>query len=256
MTEPKRVSAAISSVLARRRRLSPLADEIGARIVSGELGEGQSLSERMFPPARAVSRTSFREAAKVLEGKGLVRARQNTGTLVAPRGNWHLLDPDVLAWRIAAGNIDSFIQDFFDFRASIEPLAAESAARRCDAGAIAVIRDALETMRALEETEPFGDRYVAADVQFHSGIFRAASNEFLVAVGHMLEVPLMLSFTLHSSLNVGPPNRLELHREVLDAIGDGDPAGARTASLALLHDVAHHAHDIVVDAIASEDPPA
>jgi DNA-binding FadR family transcriptional regulator len=251
MIDPQQVSAAIRNILAQRRRLSPLADEIGARIVSGELKEGEALSERMFAAARGVSRTSFREAIKMLEGKGLVRARQNTGTLVLPRAAWHLLDPDVLAWRIAVGNIDSFIQDFFVFRASIEPLAAESAARRQDRQAIAAIRAALDDMRRLESSDPFGERYVAADVTFHSGIFRAAANEFLVAMGNILEVPLTLSFTLHSSLKLGPQNRLDLHETVLAEIARGNPAKAKAASLALLHDVAHHAHDIVVEAISA-----
>jgi DNA-binding FadR family transcriptional regulator len=254
MIGPQQVRAAIRNILAQRRRLSPLADEIGARIVSGELEEGEALSERMFAVARGVSRTSFREAIKMLEGKGLVRARQNTGTLVSPRANWHLLDPDVLAWRIAVGNIDSFIQDFIVFRASIEPLAAESAARRQDRQAIAAIRTALEDMRRLESSDPFGERYVAADVTFHSGIFRAAANEFLVAMGNILEVPLTLSFTLHSSLKLGPQNRLDLHEKVLTEIARGNPAKAKAASLALLQDVAHHAHDIVVEAISAPVP--
>lgn len=244
---PQIVTAAIRNVLASRRRLSPLADEIGSRIVAGEIAEGEGLSERMFGASRAVSRTSFREAIKVLEGKGLVRSRQNTGTLVAPRDSWHLLDPDLLAWRIASGDLDSFIQDFFAFRQSIEPLAAESAARRQDAAAIGRIREALARMRELEIDDPFGARYVAADVMFHQGIFQASANEFLIAMGHILEVPLTLSFTLHSSLKVGPDNRLDLHDTVLAAITAGKPAAAKAASVALLHDVAHHVHSIVAD---------
>src|SRR3546814_2226753 len=67
------VQSAIRNVLASRRRLSPVTDEIGSMIVLGELKEGEALSERMFGIARNISRTSFREAIKVLEGKGLVR---------------------------------------------------------------------------------------------------------------------------------------------------------------------------------------
>lgn len=239
------VSAAIRDILANRRRLSPLADEIGSRIVAGDLKEGAPLSERMFSASRAVSRTSFREAIKVLEGKGLVRARQNTGTVVAPRGNWQMLDPELLAWRIACGGIDGFIYDFFLFRRSVEPPAAESAARRGDLAMIAEIRAAFDRMKTLETDDPFGPRYVAADVQFHQAIFRASANEFLMAMGNILEVPLLLSFTLHSNLKVGPTNRLALHEIVVKEIEGGNGPGAYTASLALLSDVSHDVHRII-----------
>lgn len=239
------VSATIRDILANRRRLSPLADEIGSRIVAGDLKEGALLSERMFSASRAVSRTSFREAIKVLEGKGLVRARQNTGTVVAPRGNWQMLDPELLAWRIARGGIDGFVYDFFLFRRTVEPPAAESAARRQDRSAIADIREAFDRMKALETSDPFGSDYVAADVLFHQAIFRASANEFLMAMGNILEVPLLLSFTLHSNLKVGPTNRLMLHETVLTEIEEGNGPGAYTASLALLSDVAHDVHRIV-----------
>lgn len=243
------MARAIRSAFASRHHLSPLADEMGGRIVAGEFSVGDVLSEKMFGAARNVSRTSFREAVKVLAGKGMVTARQRTGTLVAPRTSWNLLDPDLMAWRLASGDIDRFIQDFFVFREGIEPLAAESAAQRRDPAAIEVIQEALDEMRAEEGRDPFGQSFVAADVHFHKAIFQASNNEFLIAMGNMLEMPLTLSFSLHSSLHVGPANRLALHEAVLSAIRAGNAAGARLASLDLLKGVAHHVHDIVTDQV-------
>jgi DNA-binding FadR family transcriptional regulator len=240
------MASAIQSALATRHHLSPLADEIGARIVAGEFQVGDVLSERMFG-SRNVSRTSFREAVKVLAGKGMVRARPNTGTLVAPRSSWNLLDPDLMAWRLASGDIDRFIQDFFVFRQSIEPLAAESAAENQDAEAIGWIQAALEEMRREEMRDPFGRSFVAADVNFHKAIFQASNNEFLIAMGNILEMPLTLSFSLHSSLHVGPANRLDMHEDVLKEIAAGHAEAARTASMRLLQGVAHHVHDVVTD---------
>ncbi|TIV43970.1 MAG: FadR family transcriptional regulator, partial [Mesorhizobium sp.] len=48
-----------------------------------------------------VSRTSVREAVKVLSAKGLVEARRRAGVRVLPRDNWRLLDPVVLGWHPA-----------------------------------------------------------------------------------------------------------------------------------------------------------
>lgn len=233
----ERVTQAIRAVLATRRRLSPLAHEFGLMIVSGQLKQGDALSEKIFGTGRGISRTSFREAMKVLEGKGLVVSRQNTGTQVAPRSNWHLLDPELLSWRIASGSIGSFVSDFFEFRRTVEPSAAEMAAQHPGHAAIAEARAAFEQMRQLEPIDPFGERYVEADMRFHQSLFAASENEFLVAIGHILEVPMMLSFTLTSSLHVGPANRLALHEAVLIQVERGNPLRARAAMLALLSDV-------------------
>jgi len=45
-----------------------------------------------------VSRTSVREAVKVLSAKGLVEARRRVGVRVLSRDDWRLLDPVVLSW--------------------------------------------------------------------------------------------------------------------------------------------------------------
>ena len=38
----------------------------------------------------------MREGLKLLEERGLIRVEQGRGTIVQPRENWNLLDPDVL----------------------------------------------------------------------------------------------------------------------------------------------------------------
>lgn len=236
-TEPVDITALIDSMLAGRPRLSPLAHELGQRIVSEELAPGVALSERMFGDHRKVSRTSFREAVKVLEGKGLVASRQNTGTRVTPRRLWNMLDPEVLAWRVKAGGVNEFVKDFLDFRRAVEPSAAEAAALRANGELIAEMREAFTTMVELEADEPFGERYVQADVKFHRALFAGSENEFFVALGRILEVPMMLSFLLHSQLHVGPTHRLALHEQVLQRIEASDGPGARDAVLQLLSNV-------------------
>lgn len=63
-------------------------------------------------------------------------------------------------------------------------------------------------------------------------------------MGHLLEVPLTLSFTLHSR-HVGPTNRMSLHERVVEAIEAGNAAAAGATSLALLQDVGRNVEGIV-----------
>src|SRR5262249_18820510 len=94
-----------------------VAHDIGAQILRGDLGPGDVLpNEADFSARLKVSRTALREAIKVLAAKGLVESRPKTGTRVRPRGEWNLLDPDVLAWQLAAGPVESFVADLFELR--------------------------------------------------------------------------------------------------------------------------------------------
>lgn len=232
--DPDRIQEAIRFVLQSRPQLPSLAHELGSQIVAGKLAPNTPLSEKMFGRERSVSRTSFREAIKVLEGKGLVRSKQHAGTYAMPRHEWNVLDPEVLAWRISTGKIGGFLDDFFEFRMYVEPNAAKSAASGVREEQIKAARATLESMSDLQASNPFGAAFVEADVRFHKAIFEAADNEFLQGMSRTLDVPMRLSFTLHSFLKVGPGDRLALHESVMDAIERGNGQQAFEASLALL----------------------
>ena len=75
-----------------------LAHDLGVSIVGGTLQPGDSLmSEERFSAETGVSRGAYREAIRILAGKGLVHSRTKSGTRVNARTNWNMLDVDVLA---------------------------------------------------------------------------------------------------------------------------------------------------------------
>ena len=95
----------------RRGLHGELVHDVGVRILRGELEPGDSLADEWDDE---VSRTVVREAVKVLAAKGLIVSRPKTGTQVRDRRYWHLLDPDVLAWRLGAraGRASFFVNVF------------------------------------------------------------------------------------------------------------------------------------------------
>src|SRR5690348_1446699 len=84
--------------------------ELGLRILSGDLAPGDRLpSEGELIALYQVSRPVLREAVRVLVAKGLVLSRQRAGSVVRPRNEWHLLDPDVLYWMIQTKPTGDFV---------------------------------------------------------------------------------------------------------------------------------------------------
>src|SRR4051812_45996852 len=101
----------------RRGLHGAVVHDIGVRILRGDLRPGDVLpAEEELGGELGVSRTVLREAIKVLAAKRLVESRPKTGTRVLPRGEWNLIDPDVLAWRLEADPDEQFFADVNELR--------------------------------------------------------------------------------------------------------------------------------------------
>jgi len=209
-----------------------VAHDIGARILRGDLEPGDVLpNEADFSARLKVSRTALREAIKVLAAKGLVESRPKTGTRVRPRGDWNLLDPDVLAWQFAAGPVESFVANLFELRQMIEPAAAAMAARRATA---ADLRRLDQAYAAMAEAGNDRERWIGPDLRFHQAIIRATGNELMGPLGAIIETALATSFRLASTHPEGPRHSLPLHGAILAAIRRRKPAAAAAAMRRLL----------------------
>jgi DNA-binding FadR family transcriptional regulator len=205
-------------------------DGIGRRIVRGELASGEILPEQgELSRMLGVSRTVVREATKVLAAKGMVESRSKRGTVILPRSEWRLLDPDVLAWLTEAGLDPEFLRSMFEVRKIIEPAAARLAAGRATPEELSDIRAALGSMATAHDEVT----YLDADVRYHAMLVAATHNDHLVqlvaAFGPALQAGLQIA-TRHGwdwpdflEYSIGP------HREVLDAVVDHDADRASAA---------------------------
>ena len=70
---------------------------LAVAIVGGELSAGALVpGAEDLGGSLSASRTAYREAIRFLAGKGLIAARPRSGTRVAQREHWNLLDPDAV----------------------------------------------------------------------------------------------------------------------------------------------------------------
>ena len=216
----------------RRSLHGQVANEIAARIMSGEFAPGTILpNEADFSVKLKVSRTALREAIKVLAAKGLVESRPKIGTRIRPRDHWNMLDPDVLAWQFASDNVASFADDLAEVRQIIEPAAAALAAERATEDQLATIERAYLDMEAAGEDL---EASIEPDLRFHLSILAATGNELLVPLGSLIETALASSIKLSGSESSQEIYALPKHKAVLDAIRARDAKAARVAMRTLL----------------------
>jgi DNA-binding FadR family transcriptional regulator len=203
---------------------SHLTRDIAGKILDGTFPVGQRLpAEPDLIEAFKVSRTALREAFRTLAAKGLVVSKARIGTIVAERGRWNLLDPDVLFWMENTGNEEVFLRDFSEARMIFEPEAAYLAAQRADAADVARIEAALHAMTAATGNE---DR-IDADLAFHVAVLAASKNNVLQNLGALIGAALRTMFRVSDQATRSYTDTLGVHREVLSAIRLQDADGAR-----------------------------
>jgi DNA-binding FadR family transcriptional regulator len=210
-----------------------LMHELGQRIAAGELDGSEPLVPDEIGRRFGVSRTVVRETLRVLQSKGMLRARQNVGTYVQPVREWNLLDPDVIRWRLSGEQARENMRELIELRTAVEPQAAFLAAGRADEPMRQRLVDAVGDMEAASRAGDF-DAFTEADVRFHSTLLGASGNIMIEQLASTIAVALRAR---ESTLAIGggvSSDALADHRLVAEAVVAGDAAAARSAMRALL----------------------
>ena len=209
-----------------------LADELRERICSGAWPEGQALpTERTLSEQSGLSRTTVREALRMLETDGLIEIRPGRGggaRVRRPAGDELARQLELFIWGRNIG-----VDQLHDVREVLEALGAHDAAlRRTEAD----LADLEAKTAAVEAAIDQMDRYLDANLAWHMAVVRASHNELLIS---FMEV---LSNAIHrateSEAYDSPEVRaatLRIHRGILDAIAAGDAEAARRRMMRHVH---------------------
>jgi len=209
-----------------------IARDLGVLIVSGRYRPGHILDgEVEASEQRKVSRTAYREALRILAAKGLVNSRPRVGTRVSALEQWHLLDPDVLAWAFSGEPEPEVLHGLFELRSIVEPAAAALAAARRDQKHLDSMRRALDVMSMHTLNVQEGR---LADKEFHAALLRATANPYIVSLTN--GVTAAVNALTEFKQRIAPLKRDPVpdHLRVYDAIAAKDAEAARAAMTELI----------------------
>jgi DNA-binding GntR family transcriptional regulator len=174
---------------------------IRAQIVSGELAEGERLTEKRLSKDLSLSRTPIREAIGRLILEGFVERQSGYTTRVA---------------RFPADEITQI----FDIRCLLEAYSASRAAKHATAEDIADMRTVYATMK--DHTPPRNEEsyqvLTEANEAFHRIIVRAARSPRLTALMTMAFDVGMVVRTYRIYTDADLMRSLQHHAELIDAI--------------------------------------
>ena len=210
-----------------------LLDALGSGIVSGRLPDGQVLTLDGVSADHKVSRSVAREAIRVLESMGMVASRRRVGITIQPTESWNVFDPNVIRWRLAAGDRAAQLTSLSELRRGFEPVAAGLAARRADPHQCRTMAAAVSDMVVHGRSGDL-EAYLSADKVFHRTLLEASGNEMFRALNDV--VAEVLSGRTHHGMMPEHPNpaAIELHDQVARAIRLRDEHAAEMAMRAII----------------------
>ena len=184
-------------------------------IAEGTLKPGGRLpAERDLAETFGVSRSSLRQALKVLEIMGVISQRVGDGTYLNTGADTILREP--MEFLILLDGISS--HELMEARLLVEPeLAARAALRASDEDVAEIARE----LRAMDASKVDHANFVAHDLLFHQAIFQAAGNRVTSLMFSVVHKSLEKLITITSQV-VEPEHTLTLHRRIYQAIRKRD----------------------------------
>ena len=215
----------------KKSRAQQTADELSALIWEGvEFHPGDRLPNELELSSRFhVSRTTLREAIRMLSVGGLVEVRHGIGTFVST----HLPYPTDYGLRDLS-NVKLNARDLFEARLVVEPHVAALAVQRATEREMASI---IELERQIEQAYADGEDVSELDRRFHHTLVKCAHNPILEhiitiindAINNLL---LLVDFTQVQELVVYD------HRYIMDFVRRRDPVGSENAMrVHILHSI-------------------
>jgi DNA-binding GntR family transcriptional regulator len=204
----------LGASIQRQSTTDQAADAVRQAILSGRLLPGTPLREAALAAELGVSRSTLREAARVLASEGLVRYQMNRGIVVT---------------EIAAEDV----ADIYAARAALELAAVDALTGHRDPAVYVNLADLVEQ---IEHAFGRGDTAAVLDGDrlFHATLVAATGSPRLRRFYRQLQQEQRLALALSERSRRELGRTADDHRQLLDAL-HGSPAQARAQLTAHLH---------------------
>lgn len=195
-----------------------------------EFSAGEKLpGENELAKKLNVSRSTLREAIKILEGQGVLTVKRGSGTYVSE---------DLTVREYDFGSLERVkkeLRDLYEARLLFEPA---TAALACTRATDEEIEEILLIEKELEKAIKDKKNHVAIGQKFHNAIVMASHNEFLFRLLPIIDDSIKEVLSIKNSGHTIDKYTIEDHRDIVDFIRRRDAVGAMQAmSIHLKHGI-------------------
>lgn len=179
-----------------------------------------------------ISRTTLREAIRILTAEGILEVRRGRGTFVAAQIDQYTeggIDMQNLS------KMKVTLRDLYETRLIFEPEAAALACKRATSSEIQEILKLGEECQQQILKDPQSKNRIASESAFHGAIIKASHNEFLGQFMPMLTQTIEQTFQLNYNLDIVAEDAYKDHILIMDFLEKRDGQGIKSAVTVHLH---------------------
>ena len=212
--------------MAKETKAQRTAHALQKQIDRGVYEPGDKLpNENELSEQLGISRTTLREAIRILVADGRLDVRRGSGTFVSNPLN------QTAQTGISASDMKVTLRDLYEARLIFEPQAAALACRRASSEEIKEILRLGENVQRLIKKDPAGKERIASETAFHSAIIRASHNEFLANFMPIINETIEKTFALNYNLDVIAEDAYKDHILIMNFLEKRDAEGLKSAVL-------------------------
>ena len=217
--------------MARQKRLSDsVADDILAMItIEKKFMPGEKLpNENELSEELKISRTTLREAIRILATNGILEIQRGKGTFVKKD-----LQTDNIEEISSLSKIKTNAKDLYEMRLIFEPEAAYLAVQRASD---AEIKRILSLGEQIEEYIKLGKDRTEIEQAFHKSIAKATHTEFMNKLMPVIYQAIDKGVALSEEKEMAVKDTIIDHRMIMDFIKNRNAEGAKSAmKIHILH---------------------
>lgn len=194
-------------------------------------------NENELSETLGISRTTLREAIRILISEGLLVVKRGRGTFVADQFDQYT-DSSMDVQELFKMKVT--LRDLYETRLIFEPQAAALACKRATDKEIEQILALGEECQRQVKLNPQGKDRIASESAFHGAIIKAAHNDFLSQFMPTLTQTIEQTFALNYNLDVIAEDAYKDHILIMDFLKKRDGQAIKSAVTIHLHHAVQH----------------
>lgn len=215
------------------------AETLKAQILEEKIYKyGEKLpNENELSQTLGISRTTLREAIRILTSEGILVVKRGCGTFVADQFDQYT-DSSMDMQELFKMKVT--LRDLYEARMIFEPEAAALACKRATDKEIEHILALGEACQRQVKLDPQGKNRIASESAFHGAIIKASHNDFLSQFMPTLTQTIEQTFALNYNLDVIAEDAYKDHILIMDFLKKRDGQAIKSAVTIHLHHAVQH----------------
>ena len=197
-------------------------------------------NENLLAKKYGISRSSLREALKILKSKGIIKSKQKSGTIIDKFENMNFFDKDILSWIQGTSYSNNFRKHFLQIRMMFEPEICFMCANSIDKKNKNELENIFFDLQDSVIKKDY-KKMILTDLAFHQKIIMNCGNPILYPlydfIYHILKINFKANQSEQKNYFMGWEKKyLKQHEDLKNYIFKNKPLKAKNKMISLIYE--------------------